>query len=435
MINLFSTKLLKIAFGVGLLIILIPLLGVKKTSLESARSANSFIDSIGVCIHLTYLDTAYGQYEEKIKPKLKELGIRHVRGDGPSVADKIAQDKFNDLAKIGIKSILIMDSRSVSNGAEAVELSKSVINGLEGVEGPNEWDVHPERKYQGKNFPEGVRQYQSDLYRAIKSDPDTAHLPIISPSVAYPQNAVRLGQIDCDLANMHSYSFSRWGLPTGGLENRWIPAANAVCRDKPIVATETGYHNAVMSEEAASKYLPRLFLEYFNHGIKRTYTYELIDSKPNPAKDNDQYNFGLLRYDGSPKPDFIALRNIIKLLSDYDNNIEQPIKAGTLDYQIEGNTKDVHHTLLQKQNNNFYLILWQEVLSFDLYEKIDIEVSTRPLNLILNTAIQTANVYQPLNSTKVLKQYVNPKNFVVEVGDNPIIIELLPKLVDNKHNK
>ena len=424
--SLISTKLLKIAFSIALLTILISLLGVKQTLSESARTANSFVDSMGVCIHLTYLDTAYGQYEEKIKPKLQELGIRHVRGDSPSVTDKIAQEKFNDLAKIGIKSILIMDSRSVGNGVEAVKLSKSVINGLEGVEGPNEWDIHPEREYQGKNFPQGVRQYQSDLYNAIKSDPNTAHLPIISPSVAYPQNAIQLGQVDCDLGNMHNYSLSpRWGLPTGGFD-RWIPAANAICKNKPIIATETGYHNAVMSEKAASKYLLRLFLEYFNRGIKRTYTYELIDLKVNPARDYDQYNFGLLRYDGSPKPDFIALKNTIKLLNDNDDSIETPIKINTLDYYIEGNRKNIHHTLLQKRNNNFYLILWQEVPSFDLYKRIDIEVPTQPLKLILNTTIKTANIYQPLNSPQVFKQYINPKKFIVEVGDNPLIIELLP---------
>ena len=424
--SLILTRLLKIALGMALLTILISLLGVRQSLLESARTANSFIDSIGVCIHLTYLDTAYGQYEEKIKPKLQELGIRHVRGDAPSIVDKATQAKFNDLAKIGIKSVLIMDPRFVSDDAEAVELSKSVIGGLEGIEGPNEWDVHPELEYQGENFPKGVRHYQSDLYSAIKLNSDTAHLPVIGPSVAHPQNAAKLGQVDCDLGNMHSYSLSfHWGLPTGGL-NQWLSAANTVCGEKPIVATETGYHNTVMSEKATSKYLLRLFFEYFNHGIKRTYTYELIDLKPNFAKDYDQYHFGLLRYDGSPKPDFIALKNTIKLLNDYDNNIEQPTKTDILNYRIQGNTKNVHHTLLQKQNRNFYLILWQEVPSFDLYEKIDIEVSARPLKLILNTAVKTAKIYQPLDSTKVLKEYVNPKDFVVEVSDSPIIIELLP---------
>lgn len=266
-------KLQKVAFIVVLLITLISLLGVKQTSEELAAPANSFIDSIGVAVHLTYLDTAYGRYKEVIKPRLKELGIRHIRGDSFPVADKATQDKFNTLAEIGIRSTLIMDPRLVGDSAEVVKLSKLVIDGLEGLEGPNEWDIHLEREYKGKNFPKGVRQYQSELYTAIKSDPDTAHLPVLSPSIAYPQNALQLGQVDCDLANMHSYSFSRWGMPTGGLKNRWIPAANAVCSDKPIIATETGYHNAVMSEEAASKYLLRLFFEYFNHGIKRTYTY------------------------------------------------------------------------------------------------------------------------------------------------------------------
>lgn len=408
--HLVSKKLLKIIFTVALITTLISLLGVKQTSSELARSANSFVDSIGVAVHLTYLDTSYGQYQEVIKPRLQELGIRHVRGDGPSVEDKLAQEKFNDLAKIGIKSSLIMDPRWIGDGAEVVELSKSVINAIEGVEGPNEWDVQPDAEYQGENFPKAIRNYQGEIYSAIKADPDTAHLPVLSPSIAHPQNATQLGRVDCDFGNMHSYSFSPWGMPTGGLEDRWIPAANAVCGNKPIIVTETGYHNAVnqseqpgISEQAAGKYLLRLFLEYFNRGIERTYSYELLDLQANPQRDHSQYNYGLLYHDGLPKPDFIALKNTIKLLDDSDSNIEQAKTIDSLDYQIKGQKSEIHHTLLQKQNRNFYLILWQEVPSFDLSKRTNIEVSPLPLELILNTDIETANVYQPINTIAFLK--------------------------------
>ena len=222
-------------------------------------------------------------------------------------------------------------------------------------------------------------------------------------------------------------------MPTGGLESRWIPAANDVCGDKPIIATETGYHNAVnqpeqpgISEQAASKYLLRLLFEYFNRGIERTYSYELLDLQANPQRDYSQYNYGLLHHDGSPKPDFIALKNAIKLLAESDGNIEQARIIGDLDYQIESKKNNIHHTLLQKQNRNFYLILWQEVPSFDLSQRTNIKVAARPLKLNLNTAIATAKVYRPINSTKALKQYVHPKQLIVDVYDDPVIIELSP---------
>ncbi|NJN38104.1 MAG: hypothetical protein HC790_04210 [Acaryochloridaceae cyanobacterium CSU_3_4] len=102
-----------------------------------------------------------------------------------------------------------------------------------------------------------------------------------------------------------------------------------------------------VSEQAAAKSLPRLFLEFFNRGIQRTFVYELIDEHPNPKLDDKEKNFGLLRYDGSRKPVFIALRNLITLLKDSKTKSSKPFSPQYLDYQLSGNTVNIHHTLLQ----------------------------------------------------------------------------------------
>jgi hypothetical protein len=82
------------------------------------------------------------------------------------------------------------------------------------------------------------------------------------------------------------------------------------------VASETGYHDAVashdghppVSEQAGAVYLPRLFLSYFGAGVRRTFAYELLDERVDPARSDLQANFGLLRDDFSRKPSFMALR-------------------------------------------------------------------------------------------------------------------------------
>jgi hypothetical protein len=419
-------KLSRIALflTVGILISFNASLSLEKIQSQQSLSTSAFLDSIGVAVHLSYLETSYGKYHEIIKPRLQELGVHHIR-DGLRVEDLKTRDKFNDLGKLGIKSTLVMDPRDINIASNALKVAKLVPNSIEAVEGPNEWDVHPELEYKGKNFPEGIRQFQAELYTAIKSDPDTSHLPVLSPSIAYPQNAAQLAQVDCDLGNMHSYTLSSWGMPMGGLEDQWIPAANAVCSDKPIIATETGYHNAVMSEEAASKYLLRLFLEYFNHGIRRTYSYELIDLKANPERDYDQYNFGLLRYDGSPKPDFIALKNLIFLLQESEPIASNSLSFKRLEYNLQGNKTNIHHTLLQKSDGKLYLILWQEVPSFDLSNRTDIVVPERPLTLTLNRPIRQATTYQPVNSITPIEQYDKTNQFKLSVPDHPLIIELI----------
>ncbi len=395
-----------------------------QTQPAPARSASSFINSIGVAVHINYIDTAYGKYNEIVKPRLQELGIRHIR-DGVSPSDMDTQQKFNDLATLGIKSTLVMDPRGLVP-SDAVNIAKNVAPSIEAVEGPNEWDVQPDLRYKNQTFPEGVRLFQSELYQLIKDDPATANLDVLSPSMAYPENAAQLTNIACDFGNMHSYAGG--GLPSDQLETRWIPNTQKMCGNKPIIATECGWHNALrddgapqspISEEAAAKYVSRLYLEYFNRGIKRAFLYELIDPR---QSDNQDSNFGLLRYDGSPKPAFNALKNLLSILNDSKEDF--PLES--LDYTLTGETTNVHKTILQKSNGRFYLILWQEVPSFNTKQKIDISVEQQKTTLTLNTPIREVYAYLPIKSTNSVWQTKNTSILPLNIPDEPLILELIP---------
>ena len=46
---------------------------------EQAQSADAFVDTIGIITHLHDTDTAYENFDDVIKPRLAELGIRHIR--------------------------------------------------------------------------------------------------------------------------------------------------------------------------------------------------------------------------------------------------------------------------------------------------------------------------------------------------------------------
>lgn len=399
---------------------------------QQIQSVESFIDSIGVAVHLNYKDTVYNKYKDIIKPRLIELGIRHIRG-GVTLQDEDSLDKFRELGKIGIKSTIVMDPRRISDSLEAVKLAKVLAGSIEAVEGPNEWDIHPELKYKGDSFPEGVRRFQSELYKEIKADSATTNLKVLCPSFARPHRADQLGQVPCDLGNMHSYAGGKQ--PIHQLDNTWIPKAKIIAGNRSIIATECGYHNLVtkrdlnhqpgVSEQAASKYLIRLFLEYFNRGIERAYTYELIDLKPDVEAKKPNWNYGLLRNDGSRKPDFIALKNMIAILQETSQKVPRSISLQTLEYTITGNTKNIHHTLLQKKDGTLYLILWQEVLSFEQMTKKNIEVQPQKLTLTLNRSIKQAKTYQPFVSSQPIETYDRPQLLEIEVFDHPLIIELI----------
>src|SRR4051812_25462209 len=72
-----------------------------------SRAADSFLDSIGVNVHLGYTDTIYRHYDGIIRPRLVELGVRHVR-DGLRADRKDVIAKLNDLGGRGIRSLLLV---------------------------------------------------------------------------------------------------------------------------------------------------------------------------------------------------------------------------------------------------------------------------------------------------------------------------------------
>jgi hypothetical protein len=98
---------------------------------ESARPADAFVDFFGVNTHLGYYDTAYRDYEGIVKPRLLELGVRHIR-DG-TFNDEVL-GKYFDLGQHGIRLLFITDPK------RAVERARKLRPVLFAIEGANEPD-------------------------------------------------------------------------------------------------------------------------------------------------------------------------------------------------------------------------------------------------------------------------------------------------------
>jgi hypothetical protein len=119
--------------------------------------------------------------------------------------------------------------------------------------------------------------------------------------------------------NLHPYP---GGLPPEEPISQQLGVVRHLVPGRPVVITETGYHNALaetggqppVSDAAAAVYLPRVLLWTFRSGVRRTFIYELVDEKPDPALLDPEQHFGLLRNDLSPKPAFSAVRNLIEAI-------------------------------------------------------------------------------------------------------------------------
>jgi len=397
---------------------------------ETARSADSFVDSIGVNTHLFYDDSVYYQkYNEIIKPKLLDLGVRHLRDSGTRNLNGYL-DRLRELSTFGVHTTLIFDPRTTTSQS-AVPLIKELGGGVvEAAQGPNEYDLSGDSRWVNT-----LRTYQQQLYQGIKADNATSSLQVFGPTLTSSSAFNSLGDLSnfIDYGAMSNYYSGRnpgtsgWGDNGYGSLDANVKLAHTYSGSKPVISTEAGYHNTVdttdghrgVPEDVAGKYIPRMCLEHFNYGIPRTFIYEFINTYNDPS--SLYQNFGLLRNDGSEKPAFTALKNLLSLLKDPGANFT----PGALDYTLSGNTTNIHHTLLQKRNGTFYLILWQEVSTFDPNAKQNINVTSRQMTLTLNQPIGSANTYLPNNSKALIKSATNPNKITLNVPDYPLVVEIL----------
>lgn len=416
---------------------------------EKAQMSDAFVDSIGVTTHLKYRDTAYYTNYPLVKEKLAALGVRHVR-DAAFISEEASYNesvygRYRDLATIDIGVTLNVSPSS--GGLATLEqsdirtISEMAGPALEAFEGPNEYN--PASGEEGNpDWSEELTAYQRDLYETVKNNPPTADVPVLAPPLRkpYPISRPDLSAY-ADYANMHPYPGGQ--MPSArSLDYRDIPVARDVGgAGEPLMVTETGYHTTPndtcrrteVSERAMAKYLPRLFFEYFNRDIVRTYAYQLMDSPHDPATGTEperacggydwQEYFGLIRSDGTEKPAFEALENTINILQDPG----PAHTTETLRYDLLGGTADVNRTLLQDREDRFYLVLWQEVPSYDLRTKRDIAVPPEDVTLEVDRPIRRTEVFMPNVSDDPVRAVGSQQTIHLSVPDAPMIVRLTPR--------
>jgi hypothetical protein len=345
-----------------------------------AKAADRFTDSVGVNVHLHFQGSAYDRaFQSVIKPKLEKAGIRHLR-DGAytyrEAASSLYYRRCRELAAAGIRFNLLTSFKThwsePTDYSKLAEVYRWCGRAVESFEGVNEPDLQPIPA----GFPDWKTQTvqsQKALYKAVKGSPAIRHVDVLGPTVVWAPTA--LGDLSAymDYGNWHPYPGGQCptcGDAYGQNVDTFLPKYRTISGDRPMIASETGYHNAInqgagghrpASEEAAGKYVPRLLLELFNRGFARTYLYELIDSASDASRTKPDANLSPLRHDGSEKPAFRALTNLLRITDDPGPRFE----PRSLDYTLGGSKAGLHQTLLQKRDGTFLLALWLERSSYD----------------------------------------------------------------------
>ncbi len=329
---------------------------------ETPRTAASFVDSVGMNIHLAYGDTAYADVG-RVAHLLATLHVRHVRdGVEPGRADLCASARR--LASDGVRFTYV--TKPDLDDAALASWRRCVGRSLEAYEAPNEYNTsHPASD---GDWIATIRAYQHSLYHAVKSDPELANLSVIGPSFSTIAAYAQVGDLSANLdrGNLHQYFAGRppgtdgWGEGGYGSLRYGIAHAREVAGAKPLEITESGYGTAPRPEmlppPIAARYIPRMFFAQYNAGIERTYVYELFDEGAPPFD-----TFGLADAHGAPKPAFVALASIMKLLA-AAGAPRHPSPA--LRVEVDAAGAPVRHTLLAGRDG-IYLALWLESPAID----------------------------------------------------------------------
>lgn len=390
---------------------------------ETARPADAFVDSIGVNVHLGFIDTTYSNYTDIVRARLVESGVRHIRDICPTINQTEFQDRLIDLANSGIRSLLVCTPRiqSISNLSNVLH---KLSNSVEMVEGPNETDQSG-LIYKNRKYPFSTRLFQDELFAMTKTDPALRHLSVLMASICNPDQAHFLGTLkSADMANSHCYT---GGTPPGFRWN-WYMVQCQTNFQGPVIISETGYHTAVkqldklwirgVSETAAGKYTTRLFAEHFLRGVSRTYIYELLDER---QKINfSEANFGLVRANGDSKPAFYGIKNMILILADSGPAFD----TTSLEYSVNSDDQPVRHLLLQKRNGHFFLLLWINAESYSLKDRRDIAFDPRPTRLVFSKPIMHAKAFLPLAGPNPVADFDGGTEVMLRIPDQVVILEI-----------
>lgn len=333
---------------------------------EQASSAAAFVDSVGVQTHINYIDTPYADWQ-RVLDKIVRLGVHHIRDALPMSHAFV--DDYRQLAAHGIRCTCGFAYNKDLTAESIVNAARSVSD-VEALEAPNECDAGTNCGGGGKSGIANVVAFLPVVANAARS----LQVPAIGPSFTRAEAYASTGPIASWITsnNLHVYFGGRhpgtegWGAGDArghryGSLDWWLDQANLNAPGLPVEITETGYeafdHPAragTIPADVEAAYLLRTLLLDWNHGVRRTFIYELLDEFPGSG-------YGLLRHDLTEKPAYLALRNLLLIL----NDSSKPIKPGHLAFSIECGDPSVSHTLLQKSDGSYDLILWLERSGYD----------------------------------------------------------------------
>lgn len=374
-----------------------------------AKSGQGFLSSFGVNGHWNYWSGsnsygdvyAYGsQGLQNYRDKVQSLGVQYLRDNEPY--DSTGVTHWNDLRAKGIKVVVNAPPKYNKTGVNDYPNNlntwfaslKPYADIIDAFEGPNEYDLF------GLADPDptaGLIVQQKALWNLVKSDPATASIPVVAPSMGHPTNAAAYAARDAadnpndriwnyfDYACWHSYPTTTWPGPSF-----WSTIRTALDpfygSTKPVYVTESGYNMTTfftgnMNAQAASEAIIKMYCEHYLHGVTRSYLYEVVDQNVDrlAGQDTNTHWGQFYTYAWADKASAGYMRNLRSLLSGV------AATPGSLKYAFTSSA-DLGSLLLTMTNGSYRLLVWQRQFNWNFSTKAYVAAADVSATLVFETA-------------------------------------------------
>ena len=395
-------------------------------STNTAQSVSTFLDSIGINVHMGYTWTLYNNVG-LVETDLAFIGVDNVR-------DKLldwstVQSNYAQIADAGYKFdfVLPVYDPTTVNLTEFVNMVHDFVlahpGSVSAIEGANEVNIWP-AEFNGGTTLADQAALQKALYAAVHADPVLANLSVYNLTMAYAdanQNQ-QLGNLSnaADFANQHAYSWD-FGTPEVALPYLvGVAQINAVGR--PNVITETGYNTDTsdtysgVDQTVQAKFTLDTLVDAYKMGVANTYLYELLDEQGS--------SWGLFNADGTPKLAATALHNFTTILHDPDATLTPA--TSTLNYGLTNMPASGNQLLLEKGDGTFDLVLWAEAQIWDPNTQQEVVAPDTKVTVKFDHVEKTVLVYDPMVGTAPIATYSNVSQLQIDLTDHPLIIEIPP---------
>jgi hypothetical protein len=382
---------------------------------------------IAINTHVNYLDTAYAKPAEVVKA-LHYIGVDEVREQTPTPwnSGSAPLDTYAYMAGQGIHFDFIALGGEADFGktiSQTAALNARVPGMVTALEGFNEIDNNHNFDWFGQKGAAGGVASQKALFAAANKAAPLKDVFIydLTGAEVMPDSL----KDRADYANAHLYP------QNGFAPDNWFKdmAAMAKAKHNPLVITEFGYASNLESgwlvigvgQVGQAKGILSGLFSGFEHGVTRTYLYELLDQKPDPDNKEREWHFGVYDNQYRAKVAAVALHNVTSLL--YDGGAgARTFAVRPFDLSLQGLPATGHKVVIEKADGTTVIALWNEQLFWDRATGKPVQSPPVAVTVGLPLGAHATGVYDPLVGDQPVKTFKPLQSVAVDVPDHPVFL-------------